>query len=377
MTSLVIDIRNTDDPRDVVHRAVQALVEGKLVVFPLETVYVAAVSALNEPAVKRLVSKIRNHDPGPLTLAVKSVEEVLDYVPQLPTLGKRLARRCWPGPVTMQLVDAQPDSLVQRLPADARRAIAKDGEIRLRVPGHPLMLSALRMLAGPLVIASARRMGGPDCVTAAELVELLAGDVDVTFDAGKCRFAQPSSLVRIADSQLEVKRSGAISETNLKRLASWMAVLVCTGNTCRSPMAEAMFRKRLADKLGCSVAELEDRGAMVVSAGTSATPGGCAADEAVAVMRERGLDLSAHESQALDERLVQFADVIITMTRSHRDAILACYPQAAARTFVLSRGRGDVADPIGGPPELYRRCAEQIDAYLAEWVEEIDLEGDG
>src|SRR5262245_47267224 len=128
MALQVIDIRTTDDPRDVVHRAVQAIVEGKLVVFPLETVYVAAASALHQPAVERLISKCRDHDPGPLTLAVKSVEEVLDYVPQLPVLGQRLARRCWPGPVTMQLEDAKPDSLVHRLPEAVRSAIARDGE---------------------------------------------------------------------------------------------------------------------------------------------------------------------------------------------------------------------------------------------------------
>jgi protein-tyrosine phosphatase len=376
MTPLVIDVRASDDPRDAVHRAVQAVAEGKLVVFPLETVYVAAASALIEPAVQRLMSKIKNHDPGPLTLAVKSVEEVLDYVPQLPVLGQRLARRCWPGPVTLQLEDAQPDSLVQRLPETVRESIAREGEIRVRVPGHELVLSALRLLAGPLVFASGRRLGGGDCLTAGQMVELLGGDVDVIVDAGPCRFAQPASLVRISGPKLEVKRCGAISAVNLKRLSSWIAILVCTGNTCRSPMAEALLRKRLAERLGCSLEQLEDRGVVVMSAGTSATPGGRAAEEAVSIMKERGLDLSAHESQLLDERLITFADVIITMTHSHRDAIIGCYPHAGPRTFVLSKGHSDVADPIGGPPELYRRCAEQIDAYLAQWVSEFDLDAE-
>jgi protein-tyrosine phosphatase len=277
--------------------------------------------------------------------------------------------------VTLELEDAKPDSLVHRLPPGVREAIAKGGEIRIRVPGHQLILAALRLLAGPLVIASARRLGGSDCVTAQEMVDLLDGDVDVILDAGRCKFAQPSSLVRIAGPKLEVKRTGVISAGNLKRLASWMAVLVCTGNTCRSPMAEVLLRKRLSEKLGCQIGDLEDRGVMVLSAGTSASAGGRAAEEAVAAMKERGLDLSAHETQPLDERLVTFADVILTMTRNHRDAIVSCYPQAASRTFVLSRGRSDVSDPIGGPQELYRRCADQIDAYLAEWVSELDLDG--
>ncbi|MCI0357207.1 MAG: hypothetical protein L0211_01820, partial [Planctomycetaceae bacterium] len=64
---------------------------------------------------------------------------------------------------------------------------------------------------------------------------------------------------------------------------------------------------------------------------------------------------------------------ILTMTRSHRDAILTHWPEAEPRTHVLSRSRTDVADPIGGPIDLYRRCAEQIDDYLAAWVDELKL----
>src|SRR5690242_2685000 len=115
MAPQVIDITASDDPRDATHRAVQALVEGKVVALPTETVYIAAASALHAKSVERLVALRDGAMDGPATLAVRSVEDVLDYVPQLPPVGRRLARRCWPGPVTLQLADAQPESVIQRL----------------------------------------------------------------------------------------------------------------------------------------------------------------------------------------------------------------------------------------------------------------------
>src|SRR5262245_20473115 len=111
-----------------------------------------------------------------------------------------------------------------------------------------------------------------------------------------------------------------------------------------------------------------------MSAGLSAPPGGRSAAEAIQTMQERGLDLSQHESQPLSERIVRFADMILTMTRGHRDAILEHFPDAEARVQLISRGMGDVADPIGGPLELYRRCAEQLDGYLEDWAKELPVE---
>jgi protein-tyrosine phosphatase len=374
MAPQVLDVTAASDPRDAVHRVVQALVEGKVVALPTETVYIAAASGLKERAVHRLLSLREGQLEGPATLAVRSTEEVLDYVPELPRIGQRLARRCWPGPVTLQLPDAHPESAVHRLPAKVREVVVPEGEIRVRVPAHELALRVLRLIAGPVVMVGARRAADDDAVTAQDVVSRLGSQVDIVLDDGRCKFAQRSSIVRVDDSGLQVLRPGVFSEVNLKRLASYMIVLVCTGNTCRSPMAEVLLKKRIADRLGCKIEQLDDHGVVVMSAGISAAPGCRSAAEAAQAMQERGLDLSQHESQPISERIVRFADLILTMTRGHREAILEAWPEAEPRVQLISGGRGDVSDPIGGPLDLYRRCAEQLDNYLANWAGEIPLD---
>jgi protein-tyrosine phosphatase len=371
MSPLVLDVTSADDPRDAVHRAVQALVEGKVVALPTETVYIAAASGLDERSVERLLALREGRLEGPATLAVRSTEEVLDYVPQLPAVGQRLARRCWPGPMTLQLADAHPDSAVHRLPPRVRDVVVPDGQIRVRVPAHELALRVLRLLKGPVVMVGARRTSDDDAVTAQDVVSRLGDRIDVVLDDGRCKFGQRSSIVSVTDDGFEVLRPGVLSEANLKRLASFMIVMVCTGNTCRSPMAEALLKKRLADKLGCKPEQLDEH-VVVMSAGISAAPGGRAAAEAAQTMRDRGLDLMQHESQPLSARIVRFADLILTMTRSHRDAIVAQWPDAEPRIHVLSPG-SDISDPIGGPLDLYRRCAEQIDAALEPWLDKLPL----
>jgi protein-tyrosine phosphatase len=156
-------------------------------------------------------------------------------------------------------------------------------------------------------------------------------------------------------------------------LASLVVVTVCTGNTCRSPMAAILLRKRLAEKLGCPIGELEDRGVVVASAGLNAYGGGPAAPEAVQLMADQGLDLADHVSQPLSDRLARHADIIFTMTRSHREMLLAQWPEAASRTQLLSPEGRDVADPIGGSREVYSACARQIDDALRRQLERLDL----
>jgi len=373
MPPLVIDIRSADDSRDVVHRAVQALAEGKLVVVPTETVYGLAASALSAEAVQRLVKAKERSPSKALALAIRSSEDLLDYIPDMSPLGRRMARRCWPGPVTIVAGDCHPESLLRQLPPSVQQAVCPNGTIGLRVPAHAMVLDILRMLAGPVVLTSANPSGGPDPVTAEEVVESLGDSVALVLNDGPSRLGQPSTVVKIGDKSFDILREGVVPAQTLKRLSSLMIVVVCTGNTCRSPMAEAMCRKLIAEKLGCKPSELADHGVMVMSAGLSAMMGGRPAPEAVTVMSRMGIDLTDHETQPLTGQLVRHADLIWTMTRSHRAAIAQQWPEALSRTFVISTNQGDIADPIGGPLEFYEKCAQQIKAELEQRVAELDL----
>jgi protein-tyrosine phosphatase len=373
MPPAVIDIRSADDARDVVHLAVQALAEGKLVAFPTETVYGLAASALSAAAVERLLRTKGRAEKNPLPLAIKGADEAVDYVPDISPLARRLARRCWPGPVTLVLADNHPDSLAQQLPPTVRQAVVPQATIGLRVPAHRAVMDVLRMLTGPLVLTSANRSGETEATTAEQVVHTFDNEVALVLNDGPCRYGQPSTVVQVDRQSFKILRAGVMAERTLQRLSSMMILLVCTGNTCRSPMAEALVRKKVADRLGCKLDEIEQRGVIVQSAGVSASPGGRATPEAVEVMARRGLDLSQHASQPLSASLVQQSDVIFTMTRSHLATLLSQHPEATNRAKLLAKDESDIADPIGGPAALYERCAQQIDEALGPRLDDLSL----
>jgi len=371
MPPVVIDVRNAEDARDVIHRAVQALAEGRLVAFPTETVYGIGASACSVEAVEKLTKFKDRSQNSPFTLAIKSAEDAIDFVPDMPALARRLARRCWPGPVTLVVESKHRDGLAAQLAPQVRKLVTPNGTIGLRVPANEIMLDVLRMLAGPIVLSSANRRGQPEAVDANEVRRAVGDDVALILDDGPCRYGQPSSVVRVQNNKLEMLREGVVAEGTLKRLASIVIVLVCTGNTCRSPMAEALMRQRLANKKKCRPDELEDHGFVIRSAGISAAVGSPAAAEAIAVMRDHGLDLTKHEAQPLTEQLARHADLILTMTRGHFQSVIDRWPQAADRTHILMPDEADVPDPIGRPVEAYRHTAEQMKVGVDYHVERL------
>lgn len=374
MRPILVAPENADDQRDAVHRAVQALAEDDLVVFPTETVYGLAASALSPKAVERLLNAKHRRPGQALTLTLAHGEAASDYCPNLSVAASRLARRCWPGPLTLVLDANHPQSLLHQLPESVRQAVAPQQTVGLRVPDHPYLQAALRLMSGPLVLTSANVSGQADTVTAEQVVQALGDEVAIVLSDGRSKYGQASTVVRVDGNRLEILRPGVLTDSAVLRGASLVVLFACTGNTCRSPMAQLLLQQQIADRLHISPAELESHGILVLSAGVAAAAGYPASAEAIQVMGRRSLDLSQHESRPLTDVLVRFADLILTMTQSHRAAIVSQWPEAADKTFLVRHDRQDVVDPIGGSDDLYASCATHLDAQMPGWADRLDLE---
>jgi len=360
-----------DDPRVVLERAVRMLAEGHLVAFPTDTGYGVAAGGLVPEAVARLPRVEDRADEPALSVAVRGPADALDWAPGMSLLARRLARRCWPGPVTLVL-DTTPDQgVASRLPQEVCQQVCRNGTLSLCMPGHDALLQTLRLLPGPIVLASARAGRGLAATTAEQVLQAFGEAVSLVIDDGPRPHGPEATVVRVNGNRWQVTRQGAFPIAVLQQMSPCRIVFVCTGNTCRSPLAEVLCKKLLAERLGCAPEELPGHGFIVQSAGLAAMMGGEAAPEAAAAARELGADLSGHRSQPLTAALAAQADHLIAMTRSHVRTLAAHVAGIGPEPRLLSGEGQDLPDPIGCDQDVYRECSQEILRHLARHLPEF------
>ena len=374
MSAEILRVDPLDPDPAALARAAAALREGRLAVFRTETVYGLAARTDRPGALAALRAAKGRGEEKPLSLHLPSVEALHRRFPGLPEAPARLAGRRLPGPLTLVLPD----------PAG--------GFTGVRVPDDPVARAVLEAAGVPVAATSVNAAGEPPAVTGEEAARF-AADLDaVVLDAGPCRLGAPSTVVRFEGDRVEVLREGAVPAAEVLADAARLILFVCTGNLCRSPLAEALAARLLAGARATPPpphppprpprgaprpppAALPPRGRACGSAGTAARDGDPASPESVREGARRGADLRAHRSRGLTFALVERAHRVYTMERGHRDSILDFLPGAAERVLVLDPEGRDVPDPFHRGAAAYARAADLIDRALRARAGDGSLEG--
>jgi len=346
----IFEINSENPDKDKIKEAALILKAGGLVAFPTETVYGLAALPYADLAVEKLRYIKNRYETKQFSFCIHSIEQAEQLVGDISPFAYKLMNKFWPEPLTLVL--------------DARQG----GTVGLRIPDHPVAQLLLKEIGEPVFAPSANFAGEKAPVNAQEVLKALDKKIDVLIDSGESKLKVSSTVCKVTGDGFEILRHGAVTQEMINGVLKTKEVLfVCTGNSCRSAMAEGLMKKMVEGSENIHV----------VSGGVAAFEGMPASKEAIIVMQRLGVDISAHKARRVTDLMLKQADFILVMEQGHKQHILKRVSGLNKKVFLLKEFSRDksgglsIQDPIGMSMDFYERVAGELQKSIEGLVAKI------
>ena len=352
------------------NRIVDALKKGEIVALPTETVWGLCTLA-TERGYKRL-KVIKQRKDKPFAIFLPSINTLYKIATHITQRRRALIDNFFPGPMTV---------IVNTKKSFQKQFPFLPSKVGVRIPAIKDILSVLRAVNRPVLATSANISGREELSSCREIIEAFGNEV-VCFDLDVKSMGLPSTVIDITQYPFSILRAGAIGPVEIRKIVrhppKWntsepfTVLFVCSGNSCRSPMAEGMFRMMIPKDLNIRTA----------SCGTLRFVGAPATIEAQRAVMQYNADISSHKSQAISRELLLRSHLILAMEEHHIYTISSIAPEVWDRCFLLG-GFGtkhpyEIPDPIGMPQEIYNSIArlihrnlKQVTSYVVKFFKEV------
>lgn len=361
-----------NDSSEAMQQAATLLRSGEIVAFPTDTVYGLGANVFDRNAIQKIYTAKGRPPEKPLSVLIHDRTQLQTFVAYIPEMARKLMDAFWPGPLTLVFPLKQ-----NTVPTEVTRGFPTIG---VRMPNHPTALQLLKQAEVPLAAPSANLSGNPSPITAEQVAANLDRRISAIISGGTCNIGKASTIVDISQEVPVLLRQGSITKAQLEQVlqisikvvnGSMQLLFVCTGNTCRSAMAEAITRKLIHDM------PEQYSNITVNSAGVFCSAPSPASSNAIIATEQNGCDLSTHVAKQITEEHLEQADYVFVMTRKHKQLLEQMAPQYHDKMFLLNAyaegnpDAADIPDPYGDTLEGYLQCFNILKESITKILEKI------